>query len=385
MENNTILTEEQVKQITDVLEESKNETDELLAKIEEEHAEEDNSNAPLEEGECTSPVQGAVLPEEDDDDTFLDFNHFENIDAALDDIINDNLKDALASNYDLSDDEVLKFANLIMRVRAGEKFNMFPELPKVLQKQITDMTAEQNIPIPQIAQFHQYMAQSIIDELIHDAELDALSIDLEKAMKELIPAPMEMYSEFNKDYIENEFINVADKIREENPRTADNLLAMRQGFIDAYTYSNMYKVLDNKKIIKNIRRAEVLWSRTNTEYLRIADVCKFKLYSLKDINRALNLIGYSDIESKRVITLFVYTFTDGIEEYTDEKEYNDIYRNSFANYFQVNINNLAITPDLQSDFSKEIRNNLDTLIKKINEVIAEKEAELSNKKSKKRG
>lgn len=383
MENN-ILTENQLDKVIDTLEEAKNETDELLTKIEKEHADDDNSNAPLEEGEAICAAPGTILPEEDDK-TFLDFNHFENIDTALDDIVNDNLKEALSSNYDLSDDEVLKFANLIMKVRAGEKdFNMFPELPKVLQQHIVDMTAEQKIPISQIAQFHQYMAKMIIDELIHDAELDALSIDLEKAMKELIPAPMEMYSEFNKDYIENEFLNVAEKIREENPKTADNLLAMRAGFIDAYTYSNMYEVLENSKIIKNIRRAEVLWSRTNTEYLRLANACKFKLYSLNAVAKALVNLGFSDIEAKRILTLFVYTYTNGVEDYTDETVYNDIYRNSFANYFEMNINNLAITPDLQTDFSKQIRKNLDRLCHDINTIMDEKDAELSNKKKKRR-
>lgn len=386
MENKNILNETQLNEVIETLEEEKNETDELLAKIEEEHANDDNSNAPLEEGEGTYVSPGVLVSSGDDDESsILNFNHFENIDIALDDIVNDNLKDALASNYNLTDEEVLKFANLIMRVRAGEKFNMFPELPKVLQQHIIDMTAEQKIPVAQIPQFHQFSAQMIIDELIHDAELDALSIDLEKAMKELIPTPMEMYSEFNRDYIENEFLNVAEKIKEENPKTAENLLEMRNGFIDAYTYEPMYEALKNSKIVKNVRRSEVLWSRTNTEYLRLAEPSKFKLYSLDAILTSLTNLGYHIIDARRMVTLFVYTLTDGIQDYTDEAEYNNIYRNSFANYFEMNINNLAITPELQSDFSKEIRENLDKLCHRIDILIDEKNAELSNKKKKKRG
>lgn len=386
MENRNILNETQLNEVIETLEEEKNETDELLAKIEEEHANDDNSNAPLEEGEGTYVSPGVLVSSRDDDESsILNFNHFENIDTALDDIVNDNLKDTLASNYNLTDEEVLKFANLIMRVRSGEKFNIFPELPKVLQQHIIDMTAEQKIPVAQIPQFHQFSAQMIIDELIHDAELDALSIDLEKAMKELIPTPMEMYSEFNRDYIENEFLNVAEKIKEENPKTAENLLEMRNGFIDAYTYEPMYEALKNSKIVKNVRRSEVLWSRTNTEYLRLAEPSKFKLYSLDAILTSLTNLGYHIIDARRMVTLFVYTLTDGIQDYTDEAEYNNIYRNSFANYFEMNINNLAITPELQSDFSKEIRENLDKLCHRIDILIDEKNAELSNKKKKKRG
>ena len=96
-------------------------------------------------------------------------------------------------------------------------------------------------------------------------------------------------------------------------------------------------------------------------------------------------LGFSDIQAKRITTLFVYTYTDKVENYHDENEYNDIYRNSFANYFEINIKNLTITEDLLTDFSKEIKNNLNKLCEHIDSVIDAKEAELSSKKKKKRG
>lgn len=385
MENNTILTNEQVDSLVEVLGESKNETDSLLAQIIKEHENDDNSNAPLEEGFGEYVGDGVILTEGDTDDEFIKFNHFENIDSSLDDIVNDNLKDSLSDRYNLTEEEVIKFSNLIMRFRAGDTSRMFNELPQSLKDMIIEAANEQQIPLVNRQQFYQFMAESLVNELISDAELNALSIDLEKAMQEMIPAPMEMYSEFNKEYIEEEFPRVAEKIKEENPKTANNLLNMREGFINAYTYENMYKLLENNKIVKNIRRCEVLWSRTNTEYLRLAELCKFKLYALADILNSLIKIGYSELQAKRLITLFVYTYTNGVEDYNDEKEYNDIYRNAFANYFEMNINNMAITPDLQSDFSKEIRENLDRLIKFIDRLIAEKDEELSNKKNKKKG
>lgn len=386
-EKNTTLTNDQLQSVIDILEESKNEADLLLEQIEKEHENDDNSNAPLEEGIGEYIGDGVIMPVDDDDDDDLDFNHFENIDAALDEIITNNLKDSLAANYnDLSEEEIIRFANLIMKARSNDskKFNMYNELPVQIQDQIKQMAVDQHIPVHQRNQFYRFTAELMIDELVSDAELDALSIDLEKAMAELVPAPMEMYSEFNKEYIENEFIKVADNIREENPKTADNLLAMREGFIHAYTYENMYEVFKNNKIIKNVRRAEVLWSRTNTEYLRLAEACKFKLYALNDVLNSLLKLGYSETQSKRFITLFVYTYTNGVEDYNDEATYNDIYRNAFANYFQVNVNNLAITPDLLTDFSKEIRTNVDNMINHIDEIIAQKDAELSNKKNKRK-
>lgn len=379
-EGTTILSNDQLNSIVDTLSESKNETDVLLEKIEEEHSNDDNSNAPLEEGEAEYIGDGIIMG--DGDSNPLKFNHFENIDTALDEIINNNIKENLSDTYDLSDEEVIKFANLITKVRANEKVNVYSELPKSIKTHIDSMVEEQNVPLKNKAAVLEYTAKLVIDELISDAELDSLSIDMEQAMKELVPAPLEIYSEFNRDYIENEFLKVAEKIKEENPKTAENLLAMRRGYIDAYTYESMYETLNNSKIVKNIRRADVLWSRTNTEYLRLANICKFKLHPLDTIYKALLKLKFLDYQAKRIITLFVYTYTKGVEDYNSEDEYNDIYRNSFANYFEGNIINLSMTEKLLSEFSEQVRDNLVALCDHIDSIIYKKEEELSNKKKK---
>lgn len=380
---NTMLTDEQVLKIASTVEESKNETDSLLSRIEAEYANIDNSNAPLEEGEAQFISDGLYMEAEESNE--IDFNHFDSIDKSIDDIINDNIKDNIAQEYNLSDEEVIKFINLITRIRNKEKFNVYNELPEVLKKQVDDMVKSQNIPLNQKPNLLKVTAQLLVEEIMKDAELDSLSIDFEKAMKELIPSPMEMYSEFNKDYIENEFVKVAEKIKDENPKVSNNLLAMRKGYIDAYTYEPMYELFNNPKIQKNIRRANVLWSRTNTEYLRLAEICKFKLYSLQELLQSLQLLGYSETSAKRLITLFVYTYTNGVEDYSSEEEYNDIYRNAFANYFECNIKHLSISDNLLTDFSIKIKEDLEKLSNHIDTVIAEKEAELSNKKKNKKG
>lgn len=377
------LTAEELESLVGKLEETNNEANKAICNIEDKYANYDNSNDPLEEGEAEY-ISNGILMESNEKSNILDFNHFESIDSSLDEIIDNNLKDSLAKNYNMSDEEVIKFANLIMRARAEDKTNMYEDLPDQLKNHIKNMADEEHIPIQNRKAFYQFAAESIISELINDAELDALSIDLEKAMKELIPAPMEMYSEFNREYIENEFLKVAEKIKEENPKTADNLLAMRSGFIDAYTYEPMYEAFKKSKIKKNVRRAEVLWNRTDVEYLRLAKICKFHLYSLNDIYKDLMNLGFTDTQAKRIATLFVYTYTDGVEDYHDESTYNDIYRNSFANYFEVNIKNLSINENLLSDFSKEIKENLVKLCDHIDTSIDEKEAELSNKKKNKK-
>ena len=382
LDRQDILTDDQLSQVSKVLEENKNETDSLLEQIEKDHENDDNSNAPLEEGEGQYIGDGIIMG--DGESNKMDFNHFDNIDSNLDDIIEENLKDNLSNNYNISDDEALTFANLILKVRKGENVDIFNNLPKELKEIIINMATEQNIPEDNKEQFLQYASKMFIDTMIKDAELNTLSIDLEKAMKELIPTPTEMYSETNKEYIENEFPKVAEKIKETDPKKAQHLLDMRQGFIDAYTCDPMFKLLDISKVLKNIRRSNKLWNRINNDYTQIAGVCKFNLYSLADLEFALTKINFSKEQARRIISLFVYTYINGIINRKDPDEYNDIYRNSFANYFEANVKNLAISPNLVSDFSKNIKDNLIKLSNHIDDLIAIREDELSNKKHKKR-
>src|SRR5699024_457246 len=100
---------------------------------------------------------------------------------------------------------------------------------------------------------------------------------------------------------------------------------------------------------------------------------KFNLYPLSDLKIALTKINFTKEQSERIITLFVYTYIDGITDIKDPNEYNEIYRNSFANYFEGNIKNLAISPNLVSDFSKDIKENLVKLSNLIDKHITDKE------------
>lgn len=111
----------------------------------------------------------------------------------------------------------------------------------------------------------------------------------------------------------------------------------------------------------------------------MASVCKFNLYPLNDVYTSLTELGYTEIESYRIAALFVYVYTDGIKNVRNAEDYNDIYRNSFANYFENNIKNLMMNPELVSDFSKTIKENLSKLNEHIHTVIDARDAELSSK------
>lgn len=395
MSETTILTNEQLKQVATTLEENKNDTDKLMEKIEEEHKNEDNSKFPLEEGKGQYISDGVIIGD-DTDDSDTNISNFDNININIDDLVEKNLKDTLGDKFNMTDEEVLLFNSIIARVRNDEKFNIYNELPTNLKDYINELLNEQGIPQKDRHLYANGMAKMFIDELISDSEFDAVSVDLEKAMNELVPAPNEMYSEINREYIEDEFIKTVDKIKEELKDETDpekiekftnvsnNLLGMRQGYIDAYKYEPMYELFKNFKVLNKVRKAEKQWKLTNELYLKLADKCKFKLYSLDDICTSLIKLGFTKQAAMRLLTLFVYVYTDNIEDYKDEKEYNDIYRNSFANYFEINITNLSISANLVSDFGKEIKENLFNLSNHIEEEVSKREKELSNNKKKRR-
>ena len=62
------LTDDQLKQVVSTLEETKSDTDKELEQIEKDCADEDNSNAPLEEGAGQYVSDGVIMPVNDEDE-----------------------------------------------------------------------------------------------------------------------------------------------------------------------------------------------------------------------------------------------------------------------------------------------------------------------------
>lgn len=376
------LTDDQLKQVVSTLEETKSDTDKELEQIEKESANEDNSNAPLEEGTGQYISDGVIMPINDEEDD--EFSDLDNIDIDVEELLQESIKTEMGNKFDLSDEDTLKFATVINRVRANEDFNVYKDLPDPIKENINKAMDEEGIAKSDRYLYLNNFARMLIEEIISDSEFNALSIDLEKAMGEVLPTPLEMYSETNRDYIENKFLEVAEKIKEEDPTRAQNLINMRLGYIHAYNFDNMYDTLDNTNVINKIRKASKYWNRIDNEYKLLAGKCKFKLYPLNETKNDLIKIGLSKESAEKLCALFVYTYIEDANDITDETIYNDIYRNSFANYFEMNMRNLALMKTPVTDFSKEIKDNIVKLSSYIDKRVSERETELLNNKKKRR-
>ena len=320
-----------------------------------------------------------VNDEEDDE-----FSDLDNIDIDVEELLQESIKTEMSNKFDLSDEDTLKFATVINRVRANEDFNVYKELPDPIKENINKAMDEEGIAKSDRYLYLNNFARMLIEEIISDSEFNALSIDLEKAMGEVLPTPLEMYSETNRDYIENKFLEVAEKIKEEDPDRAQNLINMRLGYIHAYNFDNMYDTLDNTNVINKIRKASKSWNRIDNEYKLLAGKCKFKLYPLNETKNDLIKIGLGKESAEKLCALFVYTYIEDTDDIIDETIYNDIYRNSFANYFEMNMRNLALMKTPVTDFSKEIKDNIVKLSSYIDKRVSERETELLNNKKKRR-
>lgn len=377
------LTDDQLKQVVSTLEETKSDTDKELEQIEKDCNNKDNSNAPLEEGTGQYISDGVIMPVNDEEEND-EFSDLDNIDIDVEGLLQESIKSEMSNKFDLSDEDTLKFASVINRVRANEDFNVYKELPDPIKENINKAMDEEGIAKSDRYLYLNNFARMLIEEIISDSEFNALSIDLEKAMGEVLPTPLEMYSETNRDYIENKFLEVAEKIKEEDPIRAQNLINMRLGYIHAYKFDNMYDILDNTNVINKIRKASKSWNRIDNEYKLLAGKCKFKLYPLNETKNDLIKIGLSKESSEKLCALFVYTYIEDADDITDETIYNDIYRNSFANYFEMNMRNLALMKTPVTDFSKEIKDNIVKLSSYIDKRVSERETELLNNKKKRR-
>lgn len=312
----------------------------------------------------------------------VDYSELDKLDEEADKLFEEAVNQRINSQFDLTDEEAIKFAEIINSIRNGKGYN-FNNLPKSVKDIITERLNEEGIPLKDHYMYRNTIGKIFLEEMISNTEIETASIDLEEAMKELMPAPTELYSETNREYIEVKFVEVAEKIKEEDPVRAQRLLDMRKGFIDSYELTPMKELMKDSKIISNIRKCSKLWKRVDKEYKKVAGVCKFTLYPLNHLVECLQRFDVEKESAMRLIALFVYTYTKGIENYKDENEYNDIYRNAFANYFEMNIRNLSTSKNVVTDFSKLVKSNILDLSKELDEIINNRISELETERNKK--
>ena len=266
--NDTTLTDEQVEQITEKLEESASEDNK---KIREFPSNKDtNERIPEDpyayESETVTayvdPITGekTPVPTEIEPLSGIDLDT-SGIDGLLnmseDDIKNmeisdEELKEALPIKT--SKEDFATFKKVFDRYRKGEEFSIYNALPLSFKKFIDEGIAAISIDSlskAQIKDVRSVVSKSIFDDIIQNAYQNKVYVDLNtsvnSAFKDLSKS---ITSETNMDVRHKimQFPKIAEKIKEENPEKAEALMKFVESYEEARNYTKLIETVKTGKL-----------------------------------------------------------------------------------------------------------------------------------------
>lgn len=287
-----------------------------------------------------------------------------------------------SEEYELPDIEGMGLMKTIMRVRNGEKFEIYKSLPENIQAEVDKLLKEAGRPLTPVTK--EEAAKFIIDGMISDINLEKEFIDFQEALnKELnIPEITEFYSEAIKAQMEEELLSIADSLQETEPEKAESLRRVSQSYTDSYTYARILDGLENNAKIR---------TRITKDFDRYKRFCEDINRKMKDSTFIIKdsflmvevLAGKLDPKyTERDIANFVIAFAKTCDRLSADR----IEDCAYIYYTIRNITDLAFIEQAGTEFSKQIINNIETTIDKIKEVeqhYLDMKAERPAKKSKK--
>ena len=290
--------------------------------------------------------------------------------------------EATTEEYELPDIDGMGLMKTILRVRNGEKFNIYESLPENVQKEVDTLLKQSGRPLT--FSTREEVAKFIIDGMISDINLEKEFIDFQESLsKELnIPEITEFYSEAIKTQMEDELLKIADEVEKEDPKKAESLRKVSQAYTDSYTYARILDGLENNSKIRN---------RITKDFDRYKRFCedinrkmKDSQFIIKDTFLMAEVLAskLNEKYTERDIANFVIAFAKTCDKLSADR----IEDCAYIYYTIRNITDLAFFDQAGTDFSKQIINNIETTIDKIREVeqrYLDMKEECATKKSKK--
>jgi len=382
MDNKEILNDEQLEQLAEVLAENRSYMSDILDGIittSKEDAIPEKSYVGIPENTEDKPYPYNVV-----DKKVIESERYVEIDprtgkasgvAAPDDVYSRSLTETIfdektanignstdsLKSYGLSDEDASKLFTIVTRFRAGEKFNIYHELPNMIQLIVKELNG------PNMSTINS-TAKNVLDHFIRDMYVDKEFVDLQKALqKELqIPSFSEMYNDNLKSNMEIELPKKADKLEESGfPDKANLLRKVSAAFIDSYSFITIKDALNNnelirRKISKDLSRYKRIVNEFNLKY----EDSKFKIKDIRLIEKTIPEVvknyNISDDDIKKFIII--------ICKVCQPMSPNDVGEHTFMYY---TIQNILLLKYLDLDisvFGAEILNNLLSTIKLMKEV-----------------
>lgn len=309
-----------------------------------------------------------------------------------DEDVNDRIKENLDGFLDLPEIEMVEFCNFISKYRRDkDKYpDVFSQLPQTLKTMIINLAIEQHVPFTE----HNRMAKMFLDEIVSQAEMDEVFVDIEKSLNEAlkIPTIADMYSEHTNEVMNVKIPEIIEKIKDTEPENAKMLEDIRGVFQKAYSLCDLKSHYEeNARTRKFMRRDWDKFVRFCDEFNLKNSRSKFKMPDCRSISPALarvfiteehepeSRIAQMNITEKDIskfIILFCRTFSN-----TDPSKLIDA---AYMYYALKNIAMLNLTNETKTDFAVELINNICDIIEFVRTKEEEFDASGATKSNKRK-
>ena len=308
-----------------------------------------------------------------------------------DEDVEERVKDNLSQLMDLPEMEMIEFTSLISKYRKNKKDfpNAFAQLPQTFKNMLIETARAQGIPFTE----YNKMAKMFLDEIVSQAEMDKVFVDIEKSLNEALKMPTigDLYSEHTKEIMDVKIPEIIEKIKDTEPENAKTLEDIRAIFYRAYSLEDLkIHYEENARTRKLMRRDFNDPIRFCDEFNLKNDRSKFKMSDCRSIGPALCKVFLEEEvdDESRIRKLNIQTedlnkFVILFCRTSMNKDPSNLMDAAYMYYGLKNITMLNLTNETKTPFAAELINNICDIIEFIREKEAEFNASNVNNKRKK--
>lgn len=388
--DNDTLSDEQVEQLVNILEEGSDHSQKFLSNNGQLYNENNDPEQNVEAKVLVSanPVTGVLNSIPYDEENITE----ESLDKLLD--LKDEDLGKIELNWNIfvettksmypgvNEDDLNQLFTAANKYRTGNKFSYYNELPEFIKKEISDLVnvgaAENNATSNDVKRLKNLLAKELFDTIITNNYSSKAFADISKFTtneinkeKEKLGGSIHDYNAKLREEYEVGFIKKAEELEsagdEDSLEKAANLREASRMFTQSYTYEDMYEAYKLGKIkVKNIQIEKI--NRTCHEFNRKYYNNTFKI---NDVGMTIGVLDRKLDQKYNIAAIkkFVVAFINYTKNFTPS----NIPEHVFMYYFIQNI--LAL--DISVPENSQIKFN-DLLIKNINrflDLIIEKDAQ----------
>ena len=388
------LTEEQVEQINEVMEESVKENKELssIKEMPSNNGVEENEGN-TEEGEMKlaqiniDPNTGEhrIIKTIEDEDT-VDSQTFEELVADIESgkikvdtdnspITEKELKDIVEldedGNIDFTNEEYKTLLSIVNRRQNGEDFNIYKLLPNPIKKVINEtigISEDSSIVTKEIRTIRNSMAESYIDQYIINASIARARGDLNKEMESLFKDTQQDIAEYTVGYTAERNRAYREQVEAmEDEEKKERLLKVLDTIDSAYSLDPLKEFAKNCKIKKyDIENPKNYFRDFINKYSKSE-------YNIYDIKLTLPILERKIVDNEKYNNADVVAFLVCFCKYIRNFNSDNIVEHSFMYYVIYNIvlmdaNTSEKTIEVSNIFANNIKEVMDNL-KERNDIL----------------